>query len=140
MKTNLPQFSLPPSRKRKYVKERDTKVKQKNKYYADKRNKAKASALRPGDKVLVKQQMRIKLVHRFRQFPEVVSRKLKGSMVTVRHKDRTLTRDASHFKPVLALPLSHDDLRTPGNSRPSTRTTTAQTFESSRKAAAKIRQ
>ncbi|KAH3844853.1 hypothetical protein DPMN_087119 [Dreissena polymorpha] len=30
-------------------------------------------------------------------------------MVTVRHKDRILTRDASHLKPVLASPPSHDD-------------------------------
>ena len=35
MKTKLPQFSVPPSRNGKYVEERDTKVKQKNKYYAD---------------------------------------------------------------------------------------------------------
>ncbi|KAH3754616.1 hypothetical protein DPMN_189296 [Dreissena polymorpha] len=31
-------------------------------------------------------------------------------MVTVRYKDRILTRDASHLKPVLALPPSHDDI------------------------------
>ncbi|KAH3772476.1 hypothetical protein DPMN_173816 [Dreissena polymorpha] len=31
-------------------------------------------------------------------------------MVTVRHKDRILTRDASHLKPVLALPPSYDDI------------------------------
>ncbi|KAH3821374.1 hypothetical protein DPMN_123138 [Dreissena polymorpha] len=80
---------------------------QKNKYYADKRNKAKASALRPGDKVLVKQQGRNKLDTPFSPVPgSVVSRK--GSMVTVRHKDRT--RDASHLKPVLALPPPHDDI------------------------------
>ncbi|KAH3839219.1 hypothetical protein DPMN_112644 [Dreissena polymorpha] len=78
MKTKLPQFSAPPSRNRKYVEERDTKVKQKNKYYADKRNKA--SALRPGDKVLVKQQVRNKLDTPFSPVPgSVVSRK--GSMV-----------------------------------------------------------
>jgi transposase InsO family protein len=109
MKTKIPQFPVPPSRSRKYVNERDTKVKQKNKYYADKRNKAKASALRPGDKVLVKQQVRNKLDTPFSPVPgSVVSRK--GSMVTVRYKDRILTRDASHLKPVLALPPSHDDI------------------------------
>ena len=108
MKTKIPQFSVPPSRNRNYVKERDAKVKQKNKQYADKRNKARTSTLRPGDKVLVKQQVRNKLDTPFSPVPgSVVSRK--GSMVTVRHKDRTLTRDASHFKPVLDLPPSQDD-------------------------------
>ncbi|KAH3857520.1 hypothetical protein DPMN_100129 [Dreissena polymorpha] len=81
----------------------------KNKYYAHKRKKAKASALRQGDKVLVKQQVRNKLETPFSPVPgNVVSRK--GSIGTVRHKDRILTRDASHLKPVLALPPSHDDI------------------------------
>jgi len=108
MKTKIPRFSVPPSHYRKYVKQRDAKTKQKNKQYADSRNKAKPSTLRPGDKVLVKQQVRNKLDTPFSPIPgNVVSRK--GSMITVRHKDRTLTRDASHFKPVLDLPPSRAD-------------------------------
>ncbi|XP_053403127.1 uncharacterized protein K02A2.6-like [Mercenaria mercenaria] len=97
MKTKLPQFSV--FRKDKYVRERDTKAKMKNKRYADIRRKTKYSTIKPGDKVLVKQNIRNKLDTPFSSsVGKVIPRK--GSMVTVQHNDRTITRDISHFKPV----------------------------------------
>ncbi|XP_053390578.1 uncharacterized protein K02A2.6-like [Mercenaria mercenaria] len=97
MKTKLPQFSV--FRKDKYVRERDTKAKMKNKRYADIRRKTKYSTIKPGDKVLVKQNIRNKLDTPFSSsVGKVIPRK--GSMVTVQHNDRTITRDISPFKPV----------------------------------------
>lgn len=97
MKTLLPQFSV------KYndrsIRKKDTDAKQKRKEYADKKTGAKRSKIRIGDPVLVKQPKLNKLTPPFNPKPGVILEK-KGSMVTVRHNDRTVTRDASHFKPI----------------------------------------
>ena len=97
MKTKLPQFSVPLNDDN--IRKRDTEAKQKNKRYADNRRNAKTSGLKPGDSVLVKQPIKHKLDTPFNPTPgKVVSRK--GSMITVKHNDRLLTRDCSHFKAV----------------------------------------
>ena len=96
MKTLLPQFSV--KRSDKSIRKRDTKVKQKRKQYSDRKTGAKRSTVKTGDAVLVKQPKKNKLTPPFNPTPGVILEK-KGSMVTVRHGDRTLTRDASHFKP-----------------------------------------
>ena len=97
MKTLLPQFSV--KRSDKSIRKRDTKVKQKRKQYSDRKTGAKRSTVKTGDAVLVKQPKKNKLTPPFNPNPGVILEK-KGSMVTVRHGDRTLTRDASHFKPI----------------------------------------
>lgn len=97
IKTVLPQFTVPQNDK--FVRERDTKIKLKNKQYADKKRKARPSNLKSGDAVLVRQPKKNKLTTPFNPNPGVIIEK-KGSMVTVKHGDRTLTRDASHFKPI----------------------------------------
>ena len=97
MKTLLPQFSV--TRSDKSIRKRDTKVKQKRKQYSDRKTGAKRSTVKTGDAVLVKQPKKNKLTPPFNPNPGVILEK-KGSMVTVRHSDRTLTRDASHFKPI----------------------------------------
>ena len=86
MKTLLPQFSV--KRPDKRIRKRDAKVKLKRKLYSDKEFGAKQSKSKPGDSVLVKQPKKNKLTQK------------KGSMVTVGHGNRTLTRDASHVKPI----------------------------------------
>lgn len=58
---------------------------------------AKQSVTKPGDTVLVKQPKKNKLTPPFNPKPGTVLER-KGSMVTVHHGDRTVTRDASHFK------------------------------------------
>lgn len=97
MKTLLPQFSV--KRKDKLIRNRDNVVKQKRKQYADKKTGAKKSKIKTGDSVLVRQPKLNKITPPFNPNPGVIVAK-KGSMVTVRHNNRTVTRDASHFKPI----------------------------------------
>ncbi|MCG8094404.1 MAG: DDE-type integrase/transposase/recombinase [Candidatus Thiodiazotropha endolucinida] len=97
MKTLLPQFSV--KRNDRSIRKRDTDAKQKRKQYADKKTGARRSKIRIGDSVLVKQPKLNKLTPPFNPQPGVIIEK-KGSMVKVRHNDRTVTRDASHFKPI----------------------------------------
>ena len=94
MKTLLPQFSVKLNDEQ--IRKRDTEAKLKRKLYADKKTGAKQSKTTTGDTVLVKQPKKNKLTPPFNPTHGKVLRK-KGSMVTVRHKDRTVTRDASHF-------------------------------------------
>ena len=95
MKTLLPQFSV--KRNDEHVRKRDTEAKLKRKLYSDKKMGAKQSVTKPGDTVLVKQPKKNKLTSPFNPKPGTVLER-KGSMVTVHHGDRTVTRDASHFK------------------------------------------
>ena len=90
MKTLLPQFS-------EHVTKRDSEAKLKRKLYSDKKMGAKQSVTKPGDTVLVKQPKKSKLTPPFNPKPGTVLER-KRSMVTVQHGDRTVTRDASHFK------------------------------------------
>ena len=95
IKTKLPKFSVP--RNDKYVRQRDTNSKLKNKQYADVKRKAKPCTLQPGDPVLVKQTMKNKLSTPFTHKQGYVVRR-KGSMITVRYEGREITRNSSHFK------------------------------------------
>ena len=105
MNTLLPQFSV--KRPDKRIRQRDAKVKLKRKLYSDKKFGAKQSKSKPGDSVLVKQPKKNKLTPPFNPNPGIITQK-KGSMVTVRHGNRTLTRDASHFKPI-SMKHAHQD-------------------------------
>ena len=74
-------------------------TKMKRKLYSDKKPGAKSSQAKTGDTVLVKQPKQNKLTPPFNPKPGTVIEK-KGSMATVRHGDRTVTRDVSHFKEI----------------------------------------
>ena len=93
--TKLPQFSVKPNDR--YIRERDTRLKYKNKRYADIRRKAKPRNLQIGDNVLLKQPQRTKLDSQFNPKPAKVVQ-TKGSMITVQHEGKHVTRDISHFK------------------------------------------
>ncbi|MCG8046730.1 MAG: RNase H-like domain-containing protein [Candidatus Thiodiazotropha endolucinida] len=95
VKTFLPQFSV--KRSDKQIRNRDRNTKLKRKVYADRRTGAKQSTTKPGDTVLVKQPKKNKLTPPFHPNPGTIIQK-KGSMLTARHGDKTITRDASHFK------------------------------------------
>ena len=72
-------------------------MKMKNKKYADIKRKSKPCRLKYGDYVLVKRTGHNKLETAFHPKPaQVINRK--GSMITAKHMDKTVTRDASHFK------------------------------------------
>ena len=92
MKTQLPQVSV--KRPDKCIRQRDAKVKLKRKLYSNKKFGAKQSKSKPGDSVFVKQPKKDKLTPQFNQKPGIITQK-KGPMVTVRHSNRTLTRDGA---------------------------------------------
>ncbi|MES9882663.1 MAG: RNase H-like domain-containing protein [Sedimenticola sp.] len=100
MKTTLPQFDTPLNDES--IRRKDGEMKQKAKMYTDIKRSANESQLSHGDYVLVKQQKKNKLSSYYNPEPGTVLEK-KGSMVSVRVGDRTVTRDASHFR---RLPLS----------------------------------
>ena len=65
--------------------------------YADNRRHTKPCNLQPGDQVLIKQKRLTKLTPPFSPDPyEITARK--GSMLTARRGDHTITRNSSHFK------------------------------------------
>ena len=96
-KTTLP--ALKPQIDDRYVRERDVQYKAKFKRYADQKRHAKPANFKPGDKVLVKQKKNNKLTPSFCPTPGTVV-KTKGSMIRAKIGDKTVTRDASQFKPV----------------------------------------
>ena len=95
LKTKLPKFSVQP--KDKYLRQRDMKYKLKNKQYADQKRGAKPCLLKYGDYVLLKRQSQNKEETAFYPTPAKVIRR-KGCMITVRFRDKYVTRDASKFK------------------------------------------
>ena len=95
LKTKLSQFSVQPNDK--YLRERDSSNKLKNKQYADQKRRAKPCTLKYGDYVLVKRPSQTKEETAFYPTPaKVISRK--GAMISVKFRDKYVTRDASKFK------------------------------------------
>ena len=78
---------------------RDERLKSYIKELADDRKNAKPSTISIGDDVLVKQDKTNKLSTPFDSSPYKVINK-KGSMVTAGRSDKTITRNASHFKKI----------------------------------------
>ena len=68
-------------------------MKMKNKKYADIKRKSKSCRLKYGDYVLVKRKGHNKLETTFHPKPAQVIKR-KGSMITAKHMDKTVTRDA----------------------------------------------
>ncbi|MES9884605.1 MAG: transposase family protein, partial [Sedimenticola sp.] len=97
IKTGLPEFRAPLDDKP--VRDRDTHMKAKAKFYTDSRRNARKSDLSVGDSVLVKQRKLNKLTPAFNPEPATILQK-KGSMITVQLGGKTVTRDTSHFKPL----------------------------------------
>ena len=97
IKTRLPETVIPEDDD--VTCENDLKAKQKMKIYADK--KSKPCMIKEGDAVLVKQPKANKLTTPFNPKPyKVVSRK--GSMITAKQGEHSITRNSSYFKPVIA--------------------------------------
>ena len=97
IKTRLPEIVIPEDDD--VTRENDLKAKQKMKIYADK--KSKPCMIKEGDAILVKQPKANKLTTPFNPKPyKVVSRK--GSMITAKQGEHSITRNSSYFKPVIA--------------------------------------
>ncbi|KAK3752456.1 hypothetical protein QZH41_007498 [Actinostola sp. cb2023] len=81
------------------VRQNDAKRKEQMKEYADRHNHARASDLKVGDKVLVKQPKKNKMSTPFKPEPLEVKEK-KGSMITAHNAEYTVTRNTSFFKKI----------------------------------------
>lgn len=91
------------------IKWKDAQAKGKMKEYADRKAYVKPSNIRPGDTVLVKRDRSYKKSQTpYEPQPYIVT-SCKGSMVTARHGDRTVTRNSSFFKPVQLEDIPHMD-------------------------------
>ncbi|XP_045206992.1 uncharacterized protein K02A2.6-like [Mercenaria mercenaria] len=96
LKTKLPQFSVRQKDHRIRLRDRETKLK--NKQYADKKRRAKNISLKIGDKVLIRRDKRQnKLQTAYHPVPARVIKR-KGSMITVNQQGKFITRDISFFK------------------------------------------
>jgi len=78
-----------------------------NKSYYDQRHGAKASPLKVGDQVLVKQKRHNKLSTPYDPKPLVITGR-KGSMVTAARGNYAITRNTSHFKQLARRPGQTD--------------------------------
>ena len=84
----------------KQARENEEQKKEYNKTYADKKRHTKKSDIKIGDSVLVRQEKRNKLTPRFNPEPYTVTQR-HNARVTARSKNgHTITRNASHFKPI----------------------------------------
>ena len=97
IRTTLPEIKIPLFDKT--MRETDAAAKFRMKQYADRRTNAKPSNLQPGDTVLVKQRRVNKNSTPYKLTAyEVVARK--GTMITAKNDDLTITRNISRYKPV----------------------------------------
>ncbi|XP_045178192.2 uncharacterized protein K02A2.6-like [Mercenaria mercenaria] len=97
VKTKLPSMTF--EKQDTDVRERDSLSKSKNKIYADKNRRAQPSALKIGDRVLLKREQRNKFETVFDPTPGIVIAR-KGSMLTIRHRGKEITRDVSKLRVV----------------------------------------
>lgn len=100
MNTVLPQMPSTPVCETS-ISQNDAHSKEKMKSYADKRRNTQSSRISVGDTVLVRQPKKNKLSTPFDPRPYTVT-KQNGSMFTARRGNHVITRNASHFKPVIA--------------------------------------
>ena len=85
----------------------DERKKSKMKSYGDKHHRAKESTIQIGDTVLLRQPKQNKFTPPFDPEPFKVTA-VKGSMITVRNKSRSVTRNSSFFKKTANFPASED--------------------------------
>ena len=99
IRTKLPQIEVKVDKSEidKKIEHHDKDVRQKMKEYADKRRNAKATTMKIGDCVFVKQKRKNKLSTRFDPRPLRVTN-IKGTMVTAKRENFTTTRNQSFFK------------------------------------------
>ena len=97
-----------PATSREAALQRDAREKNKIKYGADTRNRAKVSQFRIGDLVLLKQNQRNKLYLPWDPSPYRVTG-IKGSQITAKRRGVTVTRNSSHFKRVIPYLQEVDD-------------------------------
>ena len=106
MKNKLPDLETFQQDANTTLREQDEKAKHKMKLdYWDSINNAKKSDLKIGDTVLVRQQKQDKLSSYFDPVPYKITQK-KGTMVTAKRGDRTITRNTSFFKKVNSAPIA----------------------------------
>ncbi|KAK6178683.1 hypothetical protein SNE40_011209 [Patella caerulea] len=79
------------------VRRRDQQMKEKGKMYADKSRTAKASDIKVGDKVLLKQEKSNKLSTNFNPRPYTVIQ-IDGNSITIQNENETLRRNSSLMK------------------------------------------
>ena len=99
LRTKIPEFQPQTPTNDTAVRERDFKMKQRIKFYADARNNATDCHLKIGDTVLVKQQRENKLTSYYNPKPLTITA-MKGSMVTASsaNGEYKTTRNSSFFK------------------------------------------
>lgn len=95
MKIKLPEIVKHP--KQNFIRRRDKESKLKMKEYADRKYSAKSSKIKTGNMVIVLQPKQGKLSLPYKPKPYKVI-KIKGSMITARNNDHTITRNSSFFK------------------------------------------
>ena len=95
VKTKLPQLTV--KRQDKYTRERDSKLKTKKKNAMPTKNDTLSRAHGNGNMVLVKRSNYNKDQTVFYPTPATIIRR-KGSIVTVKYKDKFITRDVSQLK------------------------------------------
>ena len=103
VKTRMPDLSLqcPDTPLTDYdVRERDTAAKAAMKSYADRRRNASHKMLQIGDAVLLKVPKIDKLSSYYDPRPYIITA-VKGTMITARRGERSVTRNSSFFKPIV---------------------------------------
>ena len=95
IKTSLPQVQF--KEPQLNIAKSDSEAKLKMKSHADRKNRARESIIKPGDPVLIKGQKN-KAVVPYEPKPLVVTER-KGSMITAERNGKSVTRNASFFKP-----------------------------------------
>lgn len=108
IRTRLPELVPTPQRDiDKTIRKNDADSKMKAKQYFDKRHSARESPLAPGDRVLVKQKKINKLTPPYDHRPLVIVKR-KGSMITAKRGEYSVTRNISHFKRLVDVPDDYD--------------------------------
>jgi hypothetical protein len=95
LKTKLPKMTF--DNKDTDIRDRDSLSKTKNKIYADKKRRAQRNNLKLGDRVLLKREQRHKFETAFDPTPGIIIA-MKGSMLTIKHKGKEITRDVSKLR------------------------------------------
>ena len=98
MSTTLPHINKPQDDTQ--IRERDERMKDRMKQYADNKSYVKPSAIAPGDVVLVREPSTIACKQPMFQPEPLTVVQRKGSMVTAQRGQQLVTRNSSFFKPV----------------------------------------
>lgn len=101
--------------------------KQKMKHYADKKNNAKRSSLRKGDRVIVQQKKPNKLSTPYEIEPlEVIGER--GSMITASNENKTVTKNSNALKEIKPAECDNGDINNPETDTETTKSSDALTM------------